>query len=30
MTVIGILGATMTASLSLIERKLIIPWNYTK
>jgi ABC-type nitrate/sulfonate/bicarbonate transport system permease component len=30
MTLIGILGASMTASLSLIERKLIIPWNYTK
>jgi ABC-type nitrate/sulfonate/bicarbonate transport system permease component len=30
MTLIGILGASMTASLSLVERKLIIPWNYTK
>jgi NitT/TauT family transport system permease protein len=30
MTLIGILGASMTASLSLIERKLIVPWNYTK
>lgn len=30
MTLIGILGASMTASLSLIERRLIIPWHYTK
>jgi NitT/TauT family transport system permease protein len=30
MTLIGILGASMTALLSVIERKLIVPWNYTK
>jgi ABC-type nitrate/sulfonate/bicarbonate transport system permease component len=30
MTLIGILGASMTASLSLIERKLIVPWNYIR
>jgi ABC-type nitrate/sulfonate/bicarbonate transport system permease component len=30
MTLIGILGATMTAALSLLERKLIIPWHYTR
>jgi ABC-type nitrate/sulfonate/bicarbonate transport system permease component len=30
MTLIGILGASMTASLSMIERKLIVPWNYAK
>ena len=29
MTLIGILGATMTALLGLIERRLIVPWNYT-
>jgi NitT/TauT family transport system permease protein len=28
MTLIGILGASMTALLSVIERKLIVPWNY--
>lgn len=30
MTLIGILGAAMTATLSVVERKLIVPWNYTK
>ena len=30
MTLIGILGASMTAFLSLLERRLIIPWNHTK
>ena len=30
MTLIGILGASMTALLSVIERKLIVPWNYAK
>jgi ABC-type nitrate/sulfonate/bicarbonate transport system permease component len=30
MTLIGILGASMTAALSVIEHKLIVPWNYTK
>jgi len=30
MTLIGILGAGMTALLSLVERRLIVPWNYTK
>jgi NitT/TauT family transport system permease protein len=30
MTLIGILGASMTAALSVIERRLIVPWNYTK
>jgi ABC-type nitrate/sulfonate/bicarbonate transport system permease component len=30
MTLIGILGASMTAALSVIERKLIVPWNYAK
>jgi ABC-type nitrate/sulfonate/bicarbonate transport system permease component len=30
MTLIGILGASMTALLSLIERRLIVPWAYTR
>lgn len=30
MTLIGILGAGMTALLGLIERRLIIPWHYTR
>ena len=30
MTLIGMLGASMTATLTLIERRLIVPWNYTK
>jgi ABC-type nitrate/sulfonate/bicarbonate transport system permease component len=30
MTLIGILGASMTALLSVIARKLIVPWNDTK
>jgi NitT/TauT family transport system permease protein len=29
MTLIGILGASMTSLLSVVERKLIVPWNYT-
>jgi ABC-type nitrate/sulfonate/bicarbonate transport system permease component len=29
MTLIGILGASMTALLGLIERRLIVPWNFT-
>lgn len=30
MTLIGVLGALMTATLSVIERRLIVPWNYAK
>lgn len=30
MTLIGILGASMTAVLSMIERRLIVPWYYAK
>jgi ABC-type nitrate/sulfonate/bicarbonate transport system permease component len=30
MTLIGMLGALMTAALGVIERRLIVPWNYAK
>lgn len=30
MTLIGVLGASMTALLSVIERKLIVPWNHAQ
>ena len=30
MTLIGILGASMTAVLTMIERRLIVPWYYAK
>jgi NitT/TauT family transport system permease protein len=30
MTVIGLLGAVMIGALGMIERRLIVPWNYQR
>lgn len=30
MTVIGLLGATMIVALGIVERRLIVPWNYPR
>jgi NitT/TauT family transport system permease protein len=30
MTVIGLLGAIMTSLLGVLERRLILPWNFVR
>ncbi|MEI9901777.1 MAG: ABC transporter permease subunit [Hyphomicrobium sp.] len=30
MTVIGLLGAVMIGALGVLERRFIVPWNYTR